>query len=81
MSWIPRGRPGRKVIDHHRLFMGEHGARACGSTPGLERRHHRAFRVTDPDEVLRLMLKNLSARRRKGEETRAPELDREAVSV
>lgn len=72
--------------DRLEVFPGACSGCVCGrglpghpsSTLGLERRHVRAFRITDEVEFLRLMLEDIPPR---AEETRARNLGREPARV
>lgn len=75
----------RTLTDHLEVFPGAYSGSVCGrglsghpsSTLGFERRHNRAFRITDRAEFLRLMLEDIPPRPPRAEETRARNLGRE----
>jgi hydroxyacylglutathione hydrolase len=79
----------RALPDHLEVFPGAYAGSVCGrglsghpsSTLGFERRHNRAFRITDREEFLRLMLENIPPRPPMAEETRARNMGREPASV
>jgi hydroxyacylglutathione hydrolase len=74
----------RALPDHLEVFPGAYSGSVCGrglsghpsSTLGFERRHNRAFRITDQEEFLRLMLESIPPRPPRAEETRARNLGR-----
>ena len=53
----------------------------ASSTLGFERRHNRAFRITDRAEFMRLMLEDIPPRPPQAEETRARNLGRAPAGV
>jgi hydroxyacylglutathione hydrolase len=79
----------RTLPDHLEVFPGAYSGSVCGrglsghpsSTLGFERRHNRAFGVTDREAFVRLMLESIPPRPRRAEETRARNLGREAAGV
>jgi hydroxyacylglutathione hydrolase len=79
----------RTLPDHLEVFPGAYSGSVCGrglsghpsSTLGFERRHNRAFGVTDREAFVRLMLESIPPRPRRAEETRARNLGREPANV
>lgn len=69
----------RALPDYLEVMPGAFSGSVCGrglsghasSTLGFERRHNRAFRITDRDEFVRLMLESVPPRPPGAEETRA----------
>lgn len=79
----------RALPDHLEVFPGAYSGSVCGrglsghasSTLGFERRHNRAFRITDRERFLRLMLEEVPPRPPRAEEVRARNLGRVAAGV
>jgi hydroxyacylglutathione hydrolase len=79
----------RTLPDHLEVFPGAYSGSVCGrglsghpsSTLGFERRHNRAFGITDREAFVRLMLESIQPRPPRSEETRARNLGREQADV
>jgi hydroxyacylglutathione hydrolase len=79
----------RTLPDHLEVFPGAYSGSVCGrglsghpsSTLGFERRHNRAFGITDREAFVRLMLESIPPRPPRSEETRARNLGREQADV
>lgn len=79
----------RRLPDYIELFPGAFSGSVCGrglsshasSTIGFERRHNRAFRITDREEFVRTMLRDVPARPPRADEIRSQNLGRLPTAV